>query len=180
MAALRRCWRGHVALPVPPYRPRPSRSPARAAYAAVGRPRHGSAKPQQRRAGAAPSPRRPPPRRCSRRTRFLVCALHGRPGSTTLDPHPARAGRPGERLSVERANFVRRLRPDWAGRPAHERQFFMLKPGKVRFEYDPPSPVDVVADGQSVVVRDRRLRPRTSIRCRRPRCASCCPTISTC
>ena len=38
-----------------------------------------------------------------------------------------------------------------------EGQFFILKPGKVRFEYNPPSPVDVVADGHSVVVRDRKL-----------------------
>jgi len=34
---------------------------------------------------------------------------------------------------------------------------FISKPGRVRFEYDPPSPIDVVADGQSVVVRDRKL-----------------------
>jgi outer membrane lipoprotein-sorting protein len=38
-----------------------------------------------------------------------------------------------------------------------EGQFFILKPGKVRFDYNPPSPVDVIADGQSVVVRDRNL-----------------------
>jgi len=38
-----------------------------------------------------------------------------------------------------------------------EGQFFIQKPGKVRFEYNPPSPVDVVADGHSVVVRDRKL-----------------------
>ena len=36
-------------------------------------------------------------------------------------------------------------------------EFFMLKPGKVRFEYDSPSPVEIVADGESVVVRDRDL-----------------------
>jgi outer membrane lipoprotein-sorting protein len=36
-------------------------------------------------------------------------------------------------------------------------QFYILKPGKVRFEYDPPSPIDIVADGSSVVVRDRKL-----------------------
>ncbi len=35
--------------------------------------------------------------------------------------------------------------------------FYMQKPGKVRFEYDPPSPIDIVADGSSVVVRDRNL-----------------------
>ena len=38
-----------------------------------------------------------------------------------------------------------------------EGQFFILKPGKVRFDYNPPNPVDVIADGQSVVVRDRNL-----------------------
>jgi outer membrane lipoprotein-sorting protein len=35
--------------------------------------------------------------------------------------------------------------------------FYIQKPGKVRFEYDPPSPIDVVADGSSLVVRDRNL-----------------------
>jgi outer membrane lipoprotein-sorting protein len=37
-----------------------------------------------------------------------------------------------------------------------EGQFYVQKPGKVRFEYLPPSRVDVIADGQSVVVRDRK------------------------
>jgi len=35
--------------------------------------------------------------------------------------------------------------------------FYIQKPGKVRFEYDDPSPIDIVADGSSLVVRDRRL-----------------------
>lgn len=35
--------------------------------------------------------------------------------------------------------------------------FFISKPGRVRFEYDPPSPISIVADGQTVVVRDRKL-----------------------
>ena len=38
-----------------------------------------------------------------------------------------------------------------------EGQFYILKPGKVRFEYNAPSPVEVIADGKSVVVRDRKL-----------------------
>ncbi len=38
-----------------------------------------------------------------------------------------------------------------------EGQFYIQKPGKVRFAYNPPSPIDVVADGHSVVVRDRNL-----------------------
>ena len=33
-------------------------------------------------------------------------------------------------------------------------KFSIQKPGKVRFEYEPPSPIDVVADGTSVVVRN--------------------------
>ena len=35
--------------------------------------------------------------------------------------------------------------------------FYIQKPGKVRFEYDDPSPIEIVADGSSVAVRDRRL-----------------------
>ena len=35
--------------------------------------------------------------------------------------------------------------------------FFLQKPGKLRFEYDDPSPVQLIADGTSLVVRDRRL-----------------------
>lgn len=38
-----------------------------------------------------------------------------------------------------------------------EGTFYIQKPGKVRFEYNPPSPIDVVADGSSVVVRNRDL-----------------------
>ncbi len=35
--------------------------------------------------------------------------------------------------------------------------FYIQKPGRVRFEYDPPTPIDIIADGRSVVVRDRKL-----------------------
>ena len=35
--------------------------------------------------------------------------------------------------------------------------FYIQKPGKVRFAYDPPTPIDIVADGSSLVVRDRNL-----------------------
>jgi outer membrane lipoprotein-sorting protein len=36
-------------------------------------------------------------------------------------------------------------------------EFYIQKPGKIRFEYDPPSPIQIVADGESVIVRDRKL-----------------------
>jgi len=35
--------------------------------------------------------------------------------------------------------------------------FYIQKPGKVRFEYDPPTPIDIIADGSSLAVRDRSL-----------------------
>ena len=35
--------------------------------------------------------------------------------------------------------------------------FYIQKPGKVRFEYDPPTPIEIVADGSSLAVRDRSL-----------------------
>ena len=34
---------------------------------------------------------------------------------------------------------------------------FLQKPGRVRFEYDPPTPIDIVADGSQVAVSDRQL-----------------------
>ncbi len=36
-------------------------------------------------------------------------------------------------------------------------ELFLAKPGRLRFEYDDPSPVQLIADGTSLVVRDRRL-----------------------
>ena len=34
--------------------------------------------------------------------------------------------------------------------------FYMQKPGKMRFEYDPPSPAMVIADGEALAVYDRK------------------------
>jgi outer membrane lipoprotein-sorting protein len=36
-------------------------------------------------------------------------------------------------------------------------EFFIQKPGKVRFEYEPPNPIAIVADGSMLAVRDRKL-----------------------
>jgi outer membrane lipoprotein-sorting protein len=35
--------------------------------------------------------------------------------------------------------------------------FYIQKPGRVRFEYDAPSPIAIVADGSTLAVRDRKL-----------------------
>lgn len=39
-----------------------------------------------------------------------------------------------------------------------EGKFFLERPGRIRFEYDPPAQLVVVADGHNVTVYDRRLR----------------------
>ena len=85
-------------------------------------------------------------------------ALLGRPGETTaLDSHQrAVIDRVSTYLSTVQilsGNFIQ-VGPD-GGRT--QGQFYIQKPGKVRFEYDPPSPIDIISDGQSVVVRDRKL-----------------------
>jgi outer membrane lipoprotein-sorting protein len=50
-------------------------------------------------------------------------------------------------------NFVQ-VGPD---RSRLEGDFYLQKPGKMRFDYDAPSPVELISDGSSVVVRDRKL-----------------------
>jgi outer membrane lipoprotein-sorting protein len=85
-------------------------------------------------------------------------ALLGKTGSTT-------AIKPEQRALIDRAsNYLSSVQvlsgqfiqvgPD--GKRS-KGEFFIQKPGKVRFEYDDPSPIEIVADGQSVVVRDRNL-----------------------
>jgi outer membrane lipoprotein-sorting protein len=36
-------------------------------------------------------------------------------------------------------------------------KFYLQKPGRVRFEYNLPNPLELVADGRSVAIRDRKL-----------------------
>jgi len=50
-------------------------------------------------------------------------------------------------------NFVQ-VGPDGS---RSEGKFYLQKPGRVRFEYNPPSPTELIADGSSVAIRDRRL-----------------------
>jgi len=38
-----------------------------------------------------------------------------------------------------------------------EGKFYLQKPGKVRFEYDDPSPLELISNGETVAVRDRKL-----------------------
>jgi outer membrane lipoprotein-sorting protein len=85
-------------------------------------------------------------------------AIFGRPGEATAFDARQRglADRVSAYLSGVRhlhGNFVQ-VGPD--GRKS-EGEFFLQKPGKVRFDYNPPSPIEMISDGSSVVVRDRKL-----------------------
>jgi outer membrane lipoprotein-sorting protein len=89
------------------------------------------------------------------------------PSDKSLDAPPATTAvfSPAQRAQVDKVSaylssvqqlngtFVQ-VGPDGARTKG---EFHIQKPGKVRFEYEPPTPIEIVADGQSVVVRDRRL-----------------------
>lgn len=92
-----------------------------------------------------------------------------RPKPSTTGQAP-RTGRPGElddnqRSLVDRVSlylstintlvgdFVQ-VGPDGT---KSEGQFYIAKPGRVRFAYNPPNPIDIVADGRNVSVRNRNL-----------------------
>jgi outer membrane lipoprotein-sorting protein len=85
-------------------------------------------------------------------------ALLGKPGST-------QALNPEQRAIIDKVNSYLSSVQTLTGKfvqigPDGSRStgvFYLAKPGRVRFEYDDPSPVELIADGQSVVVRDRNL-----------------------
>jgi len=95
---------------------------------------------------------------------FPFSALFGNK-SSTLVPEPPSPFDAKQRALLDRiSNYLSSVQtmvgkfvqvgPD-GGRT--EGTFYMQKPGRVRFQYNPPSPIDIVSDGSSVVVRDRKL-----------------------
>jgi outer membrane lipoprotein-sorting protein len=84
--------------------------------------------------------------------------LFGKPGEATA--FDARQRALADRVSnyltsvrVLSGDFVQ-VGPDGS---KSQGEFYLQKPGRVRFDYNPPSPIELIADGQSVVVRDRKL-----------------------
>lgn len=85
-------------------------------------------------------------------------ALFGGAGETTA--FDARQRALAERVSAYLSNvrtlsgnFVQ-VAPDGS---KSDGEFYLQKPGRIRFDYNPPSPIELIADGSSVVVRDRKL-----------------------
>jgi len=124
----------------PPAAPRPPAATAPAPAAAQQ-----PAKPPEQTSSGFPSFFKPP-------------AIFGKSGETTAFDARQRAlaDRVSAYLSGIRqlhGNFVQ-VAPDGS---KSEGEFFLQKPGKVRFDYNAPSPIELIADGSSVVVRDRKL-----------------------
>jgi outer membrane lipoprotein-sorting protein len=118
----------------------------------------------------APAQTVPMPQPAPKRTGSVVKPPASILPDTSRTPAPTKQAEPitteaGQHALVDRVslylstiqtlvgNFVQ-VGPD--GRKT-EGKFYIQKPGRVRFEYDPPSPIDVVADGSFVQVRDRKL-----------------------
>jgi len=97
-------------------------------------------------AAAVPTPVIPDPRRNAPASIF-----------TSFDANQkAQVGRVSAYLSSINSlvgNFVQ-VGPDGS---RSKGDFYIQKPGKVRFEYDPPSQIMMVADGSSLAVRDKKL-----------------------
>jgi outer membrane lipoprotein-sorting protein len=58
-------------------------------------------------------------------------------------------------------NSLRGLQADFMQISPDGRSFtgtlYLLRPGKMRFDYDPPATLEIVADGTSVAIKDRKL-----------------------
>jgi outer membrane lipoprotein-sorting protein len=146
---------------VPLPTPRPSGLQSQPATGSAARPVATPAVPSQAlgaRAQAPQATQAPPSVQAPNPVSNPFAALLGKAGSAgTLKPE--------QRAIVERVNtylsgvqtltgnFIQ-VGPDGS---RTQGEFYIFKPGRVRFEYDDPSPIELIADGSSVVVRDRRL-----------------------
>jgi outer membrane lipoprotein-sorting protein len=129
-------------------------------------PQQQPAKPAQAAPKAAAKPAAPAAQRAAP-------PMQAEPPGITPNPFSALFGRTGENANItpEQRSLVEKISAYMSsiqmlngsfiqvGPDGKKSQgtFYISKPGKVRFEYDPPSPMELISDGQSVVVRDRNL-----------------------
>lgn len=63
-------------------------------------------------------------------------------------------------------NAMRGMQADFIQMAPDGRRFggilYLLRPGRMRFEYHPPATLEVVSDGRSVAIRDRKLKTQDS------------------
>jgi outer membrane lipoprotein-sorting protein len=77
-------------------------------------------------------------------------------------PSPEDIARVEAYLNGIRTLRARFLQVDQRGRVA-EGTLYLQRPGRMRFEYDPPSPILIVADGTTVTYQDRQLGQITAV-----------------
>jgi outer membrane lipoprotein-sorting protein len=135
----------------------PPRIPAVPRVVPVPRPRPaslGDALPDEGIEDSAPKPARPTPARAAAPAEPVQQAALDLTPNQLLD----RVNASLNAMSQMSADFVqiggngRRL----------EGKLYVSKPGRLRFEYKPPATVEIVADGSSVVIRDKKLGTQDS------------------
>lgn len=80
-------------------------------------------------------------------------------------PAKAEAGTPLEEPTIERVNAyfntIKGMQAKFVQTSPDGRKFggtlYLLRPGRMRFEYNAPATLEIIADGRSVAVRDRKL-----------------------
>lgn len=85
------------------------------------------------------------------------------PKSGAASPAPAGAAS-GEKPTVERINAyfngISGLTADFVQTGPDGRRYngklYIQRPGKMKFEYSPPSPLEIISDGRTVAVRDKK------------------------
>jgi outer membrane lipoprotein-sorting protein len=86
-------------------------------------------------------------------------------GGSAAAATPAASIKLDRAAAIERANAylnsIVNLSGDFSQQAADGRRFdgriYLAKPGRLRFEYKPPATVEIIADGTSVAIRDRKL-----------------------
>jgi outer membrane lipoprotein-sorting protein len=119
----------------------------------------------------APSPAAAPQPKGAAKPATTLAAPAAAPAGT--QPYIRQSAKPGETISldanqrqlVDRVSLylstIQTLAGDFVQVAPNgsrtEGQFYLQKPGKVRFEYQPPNPIDVIADGRNLAIRNRQL-----------------------
>ncbi len=115
--------------------------------------------------GPARTPAQPQPATSAGPTRLQTDVPLPGPRPATPPASAASSGALSEDAALERVNSYmnsfQTLIADFSQLGADGRKYqgklYIHRPGRMRFTYDPPATIEVIADGTSVAVRDRRL-----------------------
>ncbi len=93
-------------------------------------------------------------------------ALKATPAAAPTTPAPKNDTPPSLDRINGYLNGMRGMQADFIQMAPDGRRFggilYLLRPGRMRFEYHPPATLEVVSDGRSVAIRDRKLKTQDS------------------